>query len=120
MAFGLWAEAREPAQQREPGARRSRSNGRSWGSYEPPLVGLEASKLNSRLNCMLNSRSGLSGSCEELARSLCARCSGAIGFAQAPARRAVISAAPSRRSRTSTCRYRIQKNSLTQSVSQSV
>ena len=38
MAFGLWAEAREPAQQREPGARRSRSNGRSWGSYEPPLV----------------------------------------------------------------------------------
>ena len=64
MAFGLWAVAFEPAHQREPGARRSHSDGRSWGSHEPPLVGLEASKLNSRMNCMLNSRSGLSGSCE--------------------------------------------------------
>ena len=89
IAFGLWAEAREPAQQREPGARRSHSDGRSWGSYEPSLVGLEASKLNFRMNCMLNSRSGLSGSCEELASSSCARCSGAIGFAHAPARRAL-------------------------------
>ena len=102
MAFGLWAVALEPAQQREPGARRSHSDGRSWGSYEPSLVGLEASKLNSKLDFMLNSKSGLRGSCEELASSLCARCSGAIGFAQAPARRAIITAASSRRSRAST------------------
>ena len=85
MAFGLWAEAREPAQQREPGARRSRSNGRSWGSYEPPLVGLEASKLNSRLNCMLKSRSGLSGSCEEMA-DRCARAARARSGSRKPRR----------------------------------
>ena len=78
-------------------------------------MGLEASKLNSRLNCMLKSRSGLSGSCEELARSLCARCSGAIGFAQAPARRAVISAAPLRRSRTSTLFVIAFKQTVSQS-----
>ena len=87
MAVGLWAVALEPAQQRESGARRSHSAGGSWGSYEPSLAGFEASKLNSKLNIMLNSKSGLGGSWEELAGSSCARCSGAIRFAHAPARR---------------------------------
>ena len=87
MAVGLWAVALEPAQQRGSGARRSHSAGGSWGSYEPSLAGFEASKLNSKLNFMLSSRSGLGGSCEGLASSSCARCSGAIRFAHAPARR---------------------------------
>ena len=116
MAVGLWAVALEPAQQREPGARQSHSAGGSWGSYEPSLAGFEASKLNSKLDFMLNSKSGLGGSCVELASSLCARCSGAIGFAQAPARRAVISAAPSRRSRASTLSLS-HSNKLSQSFS---
>ena len=55
--------------------------------FQPSLAGFEASKLNSMLDFMLNSRSGLGGSWEELAGSSCARCSGAIRFAHAPARR---------------------------------
>ena len=92
MAVELWAVG--PRASERSGARRSHSAGGSFGSYEPALAGLEASKLNSKhvakLNFMLNSKSGLGGSCVELASSLCSRCSGAIGLAHTSARRATI------------------------------
>ena len=119
MAVGLWAVALEPAQQREPGARRSHSAGGSWGSYEPSLAGVEASKLNSKLDFMLNSKSGLGGSCEEL-RFVVRALLGRDQFRARPGAARQNVSAPSRRSRASTLSLFEFKQEQSQSVSQSV